>query len=1117
MDPTFELLLRNAFLPDPTNPAFNNEVRRASEEQFKSLTQSAPDQVALSFIQLIRTNRSADIRDLASVLLRKTLTTKVVANPGLTTSGSTTEEDPNKQVFWSKLQKATQETVKVELLYALNEETEAKVRKQIGEVVSGLASTLVYMTDGKEGVLNVWPDLTPFLFKLSESPEVAHRLSSLDIFSKLCVYCGETIKIVFNSLQQVLVRGLKEESLALRIAALEATVSFTQMLDSPQELSYYANLVVLMFDVLKGTLQNGQFKEARDCILIFVELADVQPAFLQPHLNDVAATMIQVAGAEGADEQLRQVALEFLTTVCESFKRLVRKLPQFIETVVPLVLKFMLALPDIDLNTWNTTVDDEDDEDLEGEVTSSDVGDECLDRMALSIRGKALIPVLFKNVAQLLQHADWKHRHTGLMSMALVAEGCHAYLEPHLSDLVNKVVPGFSDPHPRVRWAALNAVGQWSTDFRRKFQEDFHQIVVPHIAQLMLDKENPKVQNHAASSIINFAEFAQKEQLSPYIRVLLTNLAGMLTSPVLYVVESATTAIAALADVVGAEFIEYYDIIVPALKHILYSTAGKSAQRSLRGKAMECITIIAFSVGKDKFLPDSKEIMNIMYETQQSNLKADDPQVGFLRTSWARVCNTLGNDFEPYLQYIMPPIMAGINIKAEIVVDEEDSLTEREGFHYVPIVDKVVGINTNDMQEKAAACKMIYQYATALRSAFFPYVKEVATALIPLITFFFNDDVRSSTVGSLAALVDVVVAKGPEQKPLLAELAGTIFENLLIVIDAEVDMDIYLLEVGTLCDIIDRVGSGIFTEQQMAAACKLVHQEMKKKIRTINEAREEEAEDEHDEANDEDENETIANSEEAITELADVLGKLLKWNGPQFVPIYGQEFSLFNAQLLANTSSAVERQVGICIFDDLIEFGGAAALQYIGTFLPLVSEYIGDESPNVRQAAVYGMGICAQNGGDIFGLVARQVLERLLMVARLPTARDEDNNVCTENAISAIGRVVRYQAAKLDFEASLDAWLKLLPIVEDTEESKVVYNNLVYFIQHHATAVFGEGGKNLPHILSIFAQTLDTDLLDKQLDATFRQIMQQMQASFPPGTLQAALRAIPEEQRAKLC
>jgi len=1116
MDPTFELILRNAYLPNPIG--FNNDVRKASDEQFKNLIQTAPDQVALGLIQLIRTNKGVDIRELAPVLLRKTLTTKVVAPGSGNQQSESNENDPNKQVFWSKLQKTTQETVKIELLYALNEEVEPKPRKAIGEVVSGLASTLVYMTDGKEGVLNVWPDLTPFLFKLAQSPEIPHRLSSLDIFSKLCVYCGETIKMIFNTLQHVLIQGLKEESLALRIAALEATVSFTQMLETPQELSYYGHLVPLMFDVLKGTLQNGQFKEAKDCILIFVELADVQPAFLQPHLNDITQAMVQVAGADASlDEQLRQVGLEFLTTVCESFKRLVRKLPQFVETLVPIVLKFMLTLPDVDLNTWNTTVDDEEDEDIEGEVTSSDVGDECLDRMALSLRGKALIPVLFKNVGELLQNSDWKHRHTGLMSMALVAEGCHVYLEPHLNDLVQKALPGFSDPHPRVRWAALNAVGQWSTDFRRKFQEDFHAIIVPKIAELMLDKENPKVQNHAASSIINFAEFAENQHLSPYIRVLLTNLAQMLASPVLYVVESATTAIAALADVVGAEFIEYYDIIIPSLKHILYATAGKSAQRSLRGKAMECITIIAFSVGKEKFLPDSKEIMNIMYETQQSNLNHDDPQVGFLRTSWARICNTLGNDFEPYLQYIMPPILAGINIKAEVVVEDEDSVDEREGFNYVPIVDKVVGINTADMQEKAAACKMIYQYATALRSAFFPYVREVATALVPLINFFFNDDVRSSTVGSLAALVDVVVAKGPEQKPLLAELAGKIFENLLIVIDSEVDMDIYLLEVGTLCDVIDRVGSGVFTEQQMAAACKLVHQEMKKKIKAIKAAREEEEEDVQDEVNDEDENETISNCEEAITELADVLGKLLKWNGPQFVGIYGQEFSLFNAGLLATTSSAVERQVGICIFDDLIEFGGPQALNFIGTFLPLVSEYIADSSPSVRQAAVYGMGICGQNGGDIFGLVARQVLERLHLVVRAPDAKDEDNNVCTENAISAIGRIVRFQAAKIDFEASLDAWLKLLPILEDTEESKVVYNNLLYFIQHHSAAVFGEGGRNLPLILSIFAQTLDTDLLDAQLSTSFRQIMQQMQASFPADTLQAALRALPEEQRAKLC
>lgn len=70
--------------------------------------------------------------------------------------------------------------------------------------------------------------------------------------------------------------------------------------------------------------------------------------------------------------------------------------------------------------------------------------------------------------------ADWRYRHAGLMAISAVGEGCYKQMEALLPDIVNTVLPFLGDTHPRVRYAACNAVGQLSTDFAPGFQKKFH-------------------------------------------------------------------------------------------------------------------------------------------------------------------------------------------------------------------------------------------------------------------------------------------------------------------------------------------------------------------------------------------------------------------------------------------------------------------------------------------------------------------------------------------------------------------------------------------------------------------------------------------------------------------
>lgn len=68
------------------------------------------------------------------------------------------------------------------------------------------------------------------------------------------------------------------------------------------------------------------------------------------------------------------------------------------------------------------------------------------------------------------------------------------------------------------------------------------------------------------------------------------------------VLEQVVTSIASVADTAEEKFVPYYDLFMPSLKHIVENAVQKEL-RLLRGKTIECISLIGLAVGKEKVPP----------------------------------------------------------------------------------------------------------------------------------------------------------------------------------------------------------------------------------------------------------------------------------------------------------------------------------------------------------------------------------------------------------------------------------------------------------------------------------------------------------------------------------
>ena len=77
------------------------------------------------------------------------------------------------------------------------------------------------------------------------------------------------------------------------------------------------------------------------------------------------------------------------------------------------------------------------------------------------------------------------------------------------------------------------------------------------------------------------------------------------------VLEQVVTTIATVADTAEEKFLHFYDRFMPSLKYIMQNALA-SDYRMLRGKTVECISLIGLAVGKEKV---STETNNWLRET----------------------------------------------------------------------------------------------------------------------------------------------------------------------------------------------------------------------------------------------------------------------------------------------------------------------------------------------------------------------------------------------------------------------------------------------------------------------------------------------------------------------
>jgi hypothetical protein len=157
----------------------------------------------------------------------------------------------------------------------------------------------------------------------------------------------------------------------------------------------------------------------------------------------------------------------------------------------------------------------------------------------------------------------------------------------------------------------------------------------------------------------------------------------------------------------------------------------------------------------------------------------------YLIATWAKICQAMGPEFEPYLPVVMPPLVNAASAKADISVydEDEENIEEREGWETLQLDGQTVGIRTSAIEEKCQAFETLVIYCSTLQARFAPYLSQSLELTLPSLRFYFHDGVREAC----AMLVPMLLSCGKASNTLTTQMVSASLHQLINCISSETD------------------------------------------------------------------------------------------------------------------------------------------------------------------------------------------------------------------------------------------------------------------------------------------------------------------------------------------
>ncbi|XP_074580096.1 uncharacterized protein LOC141836490 [Curcuma longa] len=968
MAQSLELLLIQFLMPD-------NDARRQAEEQIKRLSKDPA--VVPALVHHLRTAKTPNVRQLASVLLRKKITG-----------------------HWAKLSPALKVSVKQALIDSITLEHSSLVRRASANVVSIIAKYAVPVGE--------WPELLPFLFQCSQSSQEDHREVALILFSSLTETIGPTFQTHLADLQPILLKCLQDEtSTRVRVAALKAVGSFIEFInDGTNVVKLFRDFIPSILNVSRQCLANGEEDVASIAFEIFDELIESPAPLLGDSVKSIVQFSLEVCSSQSLELNIRHQAIQIISWLAKFKASFLKKH----KLVVP-ILQVMCPL-------LTETTDGDEDSDLSADRAAAEV----IDTMAINIP-KNVFPPIFEFASLNFHHNNPKFREASVTALGVVSEGCFELLKDKLEHVLHIVLGALKDQEQMVRGAASFALGQFAEHLQPEILSCY-QSVLPCILNALEDPSD-EVKEKSYYALAAFCE-DMEEEILPYLDPLMGRLVLSLQNSPRNLQETCMSAIGSLASAAEQAFIPYAEKVLELMKSFMVLTNDEDLRA--RARATELVGIVAMAVGRTKMesiLPPFIEAALAGFALDYSELRE------YTHGFFSNMAEILGDGFAQYLPHVVPLVFYSCNLDDGSAVDIDDSGSIDNGFGGVSSDEdndeprvRNISVRTGVLDEKAAATQAIGLFALHTKSVYAPYMDESLKILVRHAAYF-HEDVRLQAIIALKSILMAVQAIFMAQNDVSEkqrEVLDTVMKIYISTMTEDDDKEVVAQACTSMAEImkdsgyvaiesyIPRLAEATLTLLCEESSCQQVESDC--------------------DADDGD----VDHDEVLMDAVSDLLPAFAKTMGPNFEPIFAKFFDPL-MKFAKVPHPPQDRTMVVACLAEVAQQMGPPISAYVDRTMPLVLKELGSSESTNRRNAAFCVGEFCKNGG-----VAALRYYGDILRALYPLFSDSESDFAVrDNAAGAVARMIMAQSHAIPLNQVLPVLLKALPLKEDFEESMTVY------------------------------------------------------------------------------
>ena len=924
-------------------------------------------------------------------------------------------ENVNKNI-WEFLKDTDKNYVKSELLNNTLIQTDREVNKQVCYCIAELEIFL--LTNGYE-----WEGLLGFLFGNLRACE-SIKSTVFYVFADICTFVHFEIFERKNEVVEACKVTIQSGDLLSFFSVLKFICKYLAVL-SENEIEELSEVFGMCLDTLSRVNEGN---EAEKLAKLLIELAESNPEAFK---GKVAYVRSMIKSSENLEFLI--VCFGIFTCLCPTLNDELLDNKGLIQEIFEEIFKFMIKTSILIESDWlNPEV-----ETLGSEFDTTEIDYSKLGAYHISSIIQALgeeqtinsILTLIRSKFELNSH-DWRINYACLLILSELGQFVDS--QATLIGFLNLFPTLFESFNPKQKCAVFHCILKFSNDFGQEFTEKHFASLFPLLFNSLTDSTS-KIVSDSLRSLKSFccnSSHALKAYILPNLFPVILSLLSHENTTVM---SSTLSLLSSLSDHQGERMIYNYSEILLRLDKIIKSSQSFSS--FIRGKALETSAIICSQQANEGSKLFSLNLMQTMKSFQTSELEPNDPLIAFILGAWHRLAPIYPQEFYECISYILPNIFTVLHCTEDIINSEEGQI-------------KVLALETLSIISKN------------LKQHFAPFMSQTIETVLPLLKSTKNSCIREKAAETLPFLLQsgkhAQVDLGGISKKLLFEL----WDSLL----GEYDNKVKISQMSAIKSIIETVGEDFMSIGEVQASWDnllgliefLYKDTNSSSLQVITEE-----------------------VEDVYTAVSELIGIIFKTHKNMSIGLVSDVCSKVLSVFLNTDEPVIHKKLAVYIIDDMIEYlGEERVFDKWNLFAETIFIYSVDNDHRLRQAALYGLGLLAQfTSPNTFLQWKNKVLDILHQsINCLPLKQTKKFIHARENAISALGKLIKYQSVNFDLNNLIPEFLKLLPLKNDIEEGEKMNDLFGDLCLSYPHTVFGNSFERVGLVVEIIGTVIDSQI-----------------------------------------